>query len=412
MRRLITPCACLLALITGAWFGQAYALFAPVELVRMEDATNRAAVSTAWRFYDAIDALLRAADDSAILAVIAPDFVDHVDEPGTSSNRDGLVRYLASLRDTQPTLHLAPQDIVAHEDLVVVRLAPIDASGGTILGVPLAGYEPWPRVEMLRVHGGQIVERWGDPAGYAPAIALFSETLAFSHHGDLIPTLQRVTVAPGAIDAVTQRWPAIISIESGELEVTVAKWDASLDASAPASLEPETFTAGDSIPIQDGFAVSVANRAASPAVFLAFALAPPASAVNQAPEVYLPATSQGVTEGISVQDLAGNTTITTNPGRLTVELARVTLAPGGRLAPHPVSGLEIVVVETGAVAATIAGNPVSAWLRDPQGRSVAASGSAQVPAGFSLTVASGGATAYANESTQPATLLLLTMAAD
>ena len=223
MRRPIAPIACILALVTGAWFGQAYSFFASANSIPAAGPNNTAAEAAVWRFYDAIDLLLRTADESALRGVIAPDFVEHVDQPGALSGRDGLVRYLTSLRETYPTLRLTPQDVVAQGDRVVARLAPMDVAGGAILGIPLAGKEPWPRVDMLRVQGGQIVERWGDPTGYAPATDLFSETLTLSHHGDLIPILRRVAIAPGASNtSYSATGPAIISIEAGELEVSTA----------------------------------------------------------------------------------------------------------------------------------------------------------------------------------------------
>ncbi len=112
---------------------------------------------------------------------------------------------------------------------------------------------------------------------------------------------------------------------------------------------------------------------------------------------------------ISVQDLAGNTVTTTNPGLLSIELAQITLAPGARLAPHTVAGVEIVVVEAGTATATIEGGPVSAWLKNSESYSVVSERTAQLPAEFSLTASNGATTAYANETAEPATLLLLTL---
>ncbi len=395
-----------LALITGAWFGQAYTFFAPINPIQTEDTAIKATVNSVWRFYDAIDILLRTADASALHDVLAPDFVDHVDEPGTPSDRDGLVSYLASLRDTHPSFRLAPQDIVAQGDRVVARLTLTGAGGGTILGVPLAGKEPWPRVDMVRVHEGRIAERWGDPIGYAPSNRLFSETLTFSHHGDLIPMLRRVTVAPEA-SAVSFTWlgPAIISIESGGLEVTAATRVTSTFEPAFASLQPKTLKAGDSFPVADGFTFTFANRTASTAVFLVLTLVPP----GPAGVPIIPDGADTADEAITIQDLAGNTAIMANPGHLSLNLARVTLAPGARLGLHPVAGLEIVVIDAGTGTATIVGPMVSAWLRDTKERSIAAEDSVLLLQGYSLTVSKGASTAYANETAQPTTLLLLTV---
>jgi predicted ester cyclase len=142
MRRPIASCACVLALVTGAWVGQAYTPLGPPDPLGAVETSAQGATATAWRYYDAIDLLLRTADDSALRAVIAPDFVDHLDEPGAPSDRDGLVRYLASLRDTFPALRLTPQDVVAQGDRVVARLAPAGITEGMVLGIPIAGASP------------------------------------------------------------------------------------------------------------------------------------------------------------------------------------------------------------------------------------------------------------------------------
>ncbi len=128
MPKPVAPFAIALALITGAWFGQAYTLFTSVEPVQAEDTVAKAAVNTVWRYYDAIDILLRTADASALHAVIAPDFIDHVDEPSSPTDRDGLVGYLTSLRETYPELRLVPQEVVAEGDQVVARLRQPTAS--------------------------------------------------------------------------------------------------------------------------------------------------------------------------------------------------------------------------------------------------------------------------------------------
>ena len=405
MRRPVAPCACVLALITGAWFGQAYSFFASSEPVQTEDTAAGAAVHS-WRFYDAIDILLRTADESALLA----------SSPRTSSTtstspapcRVGTAWCATSPPCAKPIPRSAsfPKMLLPQGDSVFARLASTGAAGGAILGIPIAGKEPWPRVDMMRVHDGRIVERWGDPTGYAPATRLFAETLTFAHHGDLIPMLRRVTIAPGASDAsFTQVGPVIISVESGELDVTDAGRATSTVAPVLASLEAKILTASDWFPIADGMAFTLANRTASPATFLLLSLVSPGPA-----GVPVNADSVGSgNEAIAIQVLAGGTAVAANHGLLSLNLARVSLAPGARLGLHPVASLEIVAVETGTVTATIVGNPVSAWLRDPSGRSVSANGSEQTAAGYSLAISKGVTTSYANETAQPATLLLLTL---
>ena len=174
MRRLIGPCACVLALVTGVWFGQAHALYRSIAPAEVSDASAERVAATAWRFYVAIDTFLHTGDDSDLSKVLAPGFVDHIDQPTDEPDREELIRYLTALRETNRSLRLVPQEVMAQGDRAVARLSVAEETSGAILGIPLAGTAPWPRVEILRVDGDLIVERWGNPGGYVSSTALFS----------------------------------------------------------------------------------------------------------------------------------------------------------------------------------------------------------------------------------------------
>ena len=178
MRRPIIPCACLLALVTGVWFGQAYTLLAPSAPIEAADTTSRGAAAIAWRYYDALDLHFRTGDDDAVREIISTDFIDHVDTPGSLANRDGLLGYLAELRASYPTLHLVHHDVIAQNDRAVAQITVDSAAEGTIMGISLGGAPPWPEVEIVRIEADKIVERWGSPAGYALSTPLFAESMA------------------------------------------------------------------------------------------------------------------------------------------------------------------------------------------------------------------------------------------
>ena len=304
MRKPIAPCACVLALLTGAWVGQAYALFSPPEPIGAADTLSQLVVGTAWRFYDAIEILLRTGDDGALRAVVDPDFVDHPDEPVAASGRDGLVGYLASLRETYPALRLVPEEVIAQGDRVVARLVLSGDADGAILGIPLAGVTPWPRVDVVRVRGDRIVERWGSPAGYAPSAVLDSESLTFSDHGDMVPFLRRVTFAPGAGYQTTgQPGRVIVSVESGALDIGTDGVRGSPSPAMGGSQETtpsgpspsRTLGPGDTPVIPEGVALAAHNRADTPAVILLLELVQPVATATRASDGRASLRAAGIT---------------------------------------------------------------------------------------------------------------------
>ena len=371
---------------------------------------------TAWRFYDAIDRLLRTGDDAALRDVVAPDFVNHTDEPDAASGRDGLVTYLASLRATHPALRLVPEEVIAEGDRAVARLVLSGDADGAILGLPLAGLSPWPRIDVVRVRGDQIVERWGNPAGHTPSSTLYTESLRVTDGGDLVPVLERVTVAPGARDRTSTRTgPAILILESGGLDVTTTDAIAQMspaghrfeDGASSGAGQTHTLGPEDTLVVPEEVAFAIGNRAGAPAVMLLLTLVAPrlnptqsGGAVTALPDA-----------GITTQALAGNSAYLLDPDWITAGLARVVLAPGARLAAHAVAEAEFVAVAAGTVTVTVAGDEVAAWLRDPNGRSTAFGPHGQVAEGFAVSVYGDAAsTSYRNETDRPVTLLLLTLA--
>jgi predicted ester cyclase len=60
-----------------------------------------------------------------------------------------------------PDLHAAEQDIVAENDLVVVRVVVSATVEGSLLGVPADGKPArWSAVDIYRVTDGKISEEW------------------------------------------------------------------------------------------------------------------------------------------------------------------------------------------------------------------------------------------------------------
>ena len=88
------------------------------------------------------------------------DVVWHGGSLGDVAGVEGVVGLLESFIGALPDLH-AEQDIVAENDLVVVRLVVSATVKGTLLGVPADGKPVrWNAVDIYRVTDGKISEEW------------------------------------------------------------------------------------------------------------------------------------------------------------------------------------------------------------------------------------------------------------
>jgi steroid delta-isomerase-like uncharacterized protein len=92
---------------------------------------------------------------------VTRDVVWHGGGLGDIAGVEGLVGLLESFIGALPDLNAAEQDIVAENDLVVVRLVVSATVKGTLLGVPADGKPVrWSAVDIYRVTDGKISEEW------------------------------------------------------------------------------------------------------------------------------------------------------------------------------------------------------------------------------------------------------------
>src|SRR5262249_32803230 len=153
--------AVFLALATGAAVAQTVDLAAAPVIVP----SGGAAPAAVPAFYDAANSVIETGDASALDTIVAPDFVDHAPAPGAPPTRDGLARPLLGPRAAFPGLRLAPDDVAATGDRVVARVRLEGAAAGRFLGLPLGGgFAPWGPIDVFRVAGNRVVERWGTAA--------------------------------------------------------------------------------------------------------------------------------------------------------------------------------------------------------------------------------------------------------
>lgn len=109
-----------------------------------------------------IDEVLNAGNLDSADELIAADVVNHNTVPGLPANREGAKEIFRKLRGAFPDLRFAAEEIIEHDDKVVVRWS----GRGTHTG-KFVFLEPTNRevtvsgIDIVRIAGGKIVERWG-----------------------------------------------------------------------------------------------------------------------------------------------------------------------------------------------------------------------------------------------------------
>ena len=118
-------------------------------------------VEVVHRFYDAINAVLRTGDPTALETIVAPHFTMHGVFVAVSPDRDGLARQLVATSAVAPDLQLEIEEMSVAGDRALAHLARTSGTGAAFLGIPLATTPVfWGRFDALRMDGGQVVELW------------------------------------------------------------------------------------------------------------------------------------------------------------------------------------------------------------------------------------------------------------
>lgn len=112
------------------------------------------------RFYEEVfsQGNLAVADE-----LLAADCLDHNPPgPGFPPGREGVKQVIAIFRSAFPDLRITVEDQIAEGNKVASRLTIRGAHQGELMGVPPTGKTVTVGVvDILRMEGGQIVERWG-----------------------------------------------------------------------------------------------------------------------------------------------------------------------------------------------------------------------------------------------------------
>jgi steroid delta-isomerase-like uncharacterized protein len=111
------------------------------------------------RLYDA----LNRHDLASFCELLADDYVDHGD-PGGTTGRAAMQQHLAAFLSAFPDLHTSLDQVIVDADgqMVGSRTTTTGTHEGELMGIPPTGRQiRVPGVDMARLTGGLIAERWG-----------------------------------------------------------------------------------------------------------------------------------------------------------------------------------------------------------------------------------------------------------
>ena len=126
---------------------------------------------------DYIDQVFNQHNPAQAADFVTGDVVWHGGSLGDIAGADTLAGLLESFIGALPDLYAAEQDIIAENDLVLVRLVVTATVKGSLLGVPADGKPVrWNAYDVYRVTDGKISEEWAgdDIATIMTQIGAFS----------------------------------------------------------------------------------------------------------------------------------------------------------------------------------------------------------------------------------------------
>ena len=317
------------------------------------------------RFYAAANETIATGDTTALRVVVAPHFVDQDPGPGMRPDRSGLEGYLAALHAVIPDTELLVEAIVAGGDRAMARVAVRGGHRPTSLsGAIVDQPEPWGAVDVFRIAGGMIVERWSQTDDLTLVRPATEVTFDFTAPLPRVVSLDRYTFEPSAGWSPSPDGPRLLVLESGKLRAEVAApglapgtesvaGTGSQIRNASDALQVSNLSVGGSLLIPAGARLTLQNANSAEARVLNVAFSEPRIPGGAPAADALP-------PGVTGQTLAGGLATDVRLGPAELVLGRVTLARNARLSLSSADGPAVIAVETGHLTVESWGR---AWLR-------------------------------------------------
>jgi steroid delta-isomerase-like uncharacterized protein len=115
------------------------------------------------RLYDTFGRAVSTGNFGLLDELIAADAVDHNPVPGQAPGLEGVKQVFTMFQTSFPDLHFVVEDQIAEGDKVVSRLTAYGTHQGDFQGLPPTGKSTTQTgIDILRLEGGKVVERWGE----------------------------------------------------------------------------------------------------------------------------------------------------------------------------------------------------------------------------------------------------------
>jgi predicted ester cyclase len=100
---------------------------------------------------------------AAVDELVAANFVDHnAPDPGLPPGPEGIKQTFTMFHNAFPDFHVTVEDMLAEGDKVVARLTITGTHKGDLIGIAPTGKQVTLGViDIARIAGGKMVERWG-----------------------------------------------------------------------------------------------------------------------------------------------------------------------------------------------------------------------------------------------------------
>jgi ketosteroid isomerase-like protein len=316
------------------------------------------------RFYAAANETIATGDMTALHAVVAPHFVDTDPVPAMKPDRAGLEGYLTALHEVVPDMELVVEAVVAGGDQAMARVAVRGGQGPVPLrDAIVAQPEPWGAVDVFRIAGGKVVERWSQTDDLTLVRPVTEIALDIPAPLPRVLSLDRFTFEPDAAWNPSPDGPRLIFLETGALRLEVTPEPApgtvpvagseSLPGKQSDAAQVVALSAGGSSLVPAGASLAMTNTGAGDTRALVVTFSVPRSPGGAPMVDVLP-------PGVDGQTLAGNLSTDVRMGPAELVLAQVTLARNARLSLASADGPVLVAVESGRLTVEPWGK---GWLR-------------------------------------------------
>ena len=92
----------------------------------------------------------------------APDFVEHEEFPGLTTDRDGVKQFVTMMRTAFPDVKMEVHDLIATGNKVVARITMSGTHRGEFMGMPASSKSfSVTTIDIVRFKNGKAIEHWG-----------------------------------------------------------------------------------------------------------------------------------------------------------------------------------------------------------------------------------------------------------